>query len=62
MFSGRGPEIEIRIDSVPFFSLEAFFGVNELKRVEDTSSDPIFIPGGIIMGNRIVSTVYVRLN
>ena len=60
MFSGRGPEIEVRIDSVPFFDLGAFFGVKELERVEDSNSDPIFIPGGIIMGNQIVSTVYVR--
>ena len=59
MFTGRGPEIEVRIDSVPFFDLEQLFGVKELKRVEDSNSDTIFIPGGIIMGNRIVSSVYV---
>ena len=61
MLSGRGPEIEERIDSVAFFDLETFIGVKELERVEDSNSDPIFIPGGIIVGNQIVSTVYVRL-
>ena len=57
---GRGPEIEVTVDSVPFFDLETFPGVKELDKVQDSNSNPIFVPGGMIMGSRKVSTIYVR--
>ena len=45
----------------PFIDLQSFQEVKELDRVQDANSGPIFIPGGTIMGNHKVSTVYVSL-
>lgn len=42
------------------FDLEDFPGVMELSRDEvDSSSDPINIDGGLILGNEVVTTAQV---
>ena len=44
---------------VPYFDLESFPGVEELRREKDTNSEPINIPLGLLFGDRIVTTAYV---
>ena len=44
---------------VPYFGLENFPGVAELRREKDANSDPINIPLGLLFGDRIVTTAYV---
>ena len=44
---------------VPYFDLENFPGVAELRREKDANSDPIIIPLGLLFGDRIVTTAYV---
>ena len=44
---------------VPYFDLESFPGVAELKRQKDANSEAIRIPRGIILGDRIVTAAYV---
>ena len=34
----------------------------ELPRTQDSYSDPIFIPGGLVFGDEIVTQVYVSLS
>ena len=44
---------------VPYFDLEGFPGVEELRREKDANSEPISIPLGLLFGDRIVTTAYV---
>ncbi len=44
---------------VPFLDLNDFPGADQLNRVADSSSPPIFLPTSIIFGGETVSTVYV---
>ena len=46
-------------DTIPYFDLEKFDGVEEIEREQDANSEPIFIPNGIVVGDRIVSSVFV---
>ena len=52
------PDVEF-LDVVPYFDLESFPGVAELKRQKDANSEPISIPRGIILGAHIATTAYV---
>ena len=47
-------------DSVPFIDVRIFPGYLELKKTEvDSVSDPVYIPGGLLFGDEIVSVLYV---
>ena len=56
-----GPDVHVVEvpEFVPYFDLEGFPGVEELKREKDANSEPISIPRGILFGNRIVTTAFV---
>jgi len=56
-----GPDVPVveLPEFVPYFDLESFPGVKELKREKDANSEPITIPFGILFGDRIVKTAYV---
>ena len=56
--SFSGPVVELP-EVVPYFDLESFPGVVELRRVKDANSEPISIPLGLLIGDRIVTTAYV---
>ena len=45
---------------VSYFDLEGFPGVAELRRVKDANSEPISIPLGLLFGDQILTTAYVR--
>ena len=59
--SYSGPDIPVveLPEVVPYFDLEGFPGVAELRRVKDANSEPINIPLGLLFGDRIVATAYV---
>lgn len=60
IYLGDGEEIVIDVDSLPFVNLTAFPGVKELdKAVPDATSEPIYIPDGLIFGDDIVTSTYV---
>ena len=44
---------------VPYFDLEGFPGVEELRREKDANSEPINIPLGLLFGDRIVAIAFV---
>ena len=51
---------EVEFNSFP--DLVTFPDFRELDKTEvDSFSDPIHIPGGLLFGNKIVSTLYVRI-
>ena len=52
------PVVELP-EVVPYFDLEGFPGVEELKREKDATSEPISIPLGLLFGDRIVTIAYV---
>ena len=56
-----GPDIPVveLPEVVPYFDLEGFPGVEELRREKDANSEPISIPLGLLFGDRIVTTAYV---
>ena len=56
-----GPDVPVveLPEIIPYFDLEGFLGVEELKREKDANSEPISIPHGILFGGRIVTTAYV---
>ena len=56
-----GPDIPVveLPEVVPYFDLEDFPGVEELRREKDANSEPISIPLGLLFGDRIVTTAYV---
>ena len=56
-----GPDVPVveLPEIIPYFDLEGFPGVTELKREKDANSEPISIPHGILFGGRIVTTAYV---
>ena len=56
-----GPDVPVveLPEFVPYFDLEGFPGVEELKRKKDANSEPITIPVGILFGDRTVKTAYV---
>ena len=58
-----GPEIPVveLPELVPYFYLEDFPGVAELKREKDANSAPLGIPFGLLFGDRVVTTAYVRI-
>lgn len=41
------------------FDITHFPGVLELERVEDATSDAIYIPNGFIFGDEVVTTAFV---
>lgn len=54
------PDVPVEVQEfVPYFDLEDFPGVEELKREKDINSEPIGIPHGILFGDRIVTRAYV---
>ena len=57
-----GPDIPVveLPEIVPYFDLESFPGVAELRREKDANSEPIIIPLGLLFGDRIVTTAYVN--
>ena len=59
--SYSGPDILVfeLPEVVPYFDLEGFSGMEELKREKDANSDPISIPLGLLFGDRIVAIAYV---
>ena len=59
--SDSGPDVPVveLPELVPYFDLEGFPGVAELRRVKDANSEPINIPLGLLFGDRIVTTAYV---
>ena len=61
--SYSGPDVPVveLPEVVPYFDLEGFAGVTELRRVKDANSEPIIIPLGLLFGDRIVTTAYVRM-
>ncbi len=50
---------QLQVDAIPFVDLQNFPGVMELKRETDAHSDPIFIPRGLLFGNKRVASAYV---
>ena len=46
---------------LPFFDIIDLPGMNELERVVDAVSEPIYIPDGLIFGDEVVSRVFVSL-
>ena len=57
---GDVEEIVIDIDSLPFVNLMEFPGVMELDETKpDSTSGPIYIPDGLIFGDKIVTSAYV---
>ena len=46
-------------DAIPFLDLQGFSGLSELPREQDAFSEPIFIPRGMIIDDRVVTSVYV---
>ena len=56
-----GPDVPVveLPEVVPYFDLESFPGVAELRREKDANSEPISIPLGLLFGDRIVTTAYV---
>ena len=59
--SYSGPDVPVveLPEVVPYFDLEGFPGVEELKREKDATSEPISIPLGLLFGDRIVTIAYV---
>ena len=58
-YSGRQiPVVELP-EVVPYFDLEDFPGVEELRREKDANSESISIPLGLLFGDRIVTAAYV---
>ena len=55
-----GPTIVLG-DLLPYYDLSSIPGLMELPRVQDASSPPIFIPGRLVYGRRIVKSVYVSV-
>ena len=56
-----GPDIPVveLPEVVPYFDLEDFPGVEELRREKDANSKPINIPLGLLFGDRIVAIAFV---
>ena len=59
--SCSGPDIPVfeLPEVVPYFDLEGFPGVEELKREKDANSEPINIPLRLLLGDRTVTIAYV---
>ena len=47
------------IEYLPFYILIDIPGLLELPRTQDSHSDPIFVPGGLIFGEEEVTQVFV---
>ena len=49
---------------LPFYSLveSDIPGLLELPRTQDSHSDPIFVPDGLIFGDEMITQVYVSIN
>ena len=56
-----GPDIPVveLPEVVPYFDMEDFPGVEELRREKDANSEPINIPLGLLFGDRIVAIAFV---
>ena len=62
VLSYSGPDVPVEFPEViPYFDLESFPGVVDLRRVKDANSEPINIPLGLLFGDRVVTTAYVRI-
>lgn len=60
---GDGEEIVIDFESLDFVNLMTFPGAKELDNTRpDATSDPIYIPDGLIFGDELVTSAYVSLN
>ncbi len=60
LFLGEVEEVIIEErDSLPLFDITDFPGVLELERVEDATSDAIYIPNGFVFGDEVVTTAFV---
>ena len=57
--SGRQVPVVELPEVVPYFDLEDFPGVEELRREKDANSEPINIPLGLLFGDRIVAIAFV---
>ena len=47
---------------LPFYNLTGIPGLQELPRMQDSNSPPIFVPGGLIYGAEEVTQVFVSEN
>lgn len=53
---------EVTFDELlPYFDLTGIRGVMELPREEESNSGPILIPGSLLYGDKLRSTVYVSV-
>lgn len=52
------PEVMFE-ELLPFFDLSSVAGVQELSRTQDSHSGAIYIPGGLVYGNEIATSIYV---
>ena len=59
--SYSGPDVPVvqLQEVVPYFDLENFPRMTELRREKDANSEAISIPLGLLFGDRIVTTAYV---
>ncbi len=46
---------------VPFMNITEFPSVAELERVQDGVSEAIIIPNGLLFGDSLVTTAFVRI-
>ena len=53
------PDDIFDMDAIPFLDLQGLPGLSELPREQDANSEPIFIPRGMIIDDRVVTSVYV---
>ena len=47
------------IEYLPFYTLIDIPGLLELPRTQDSHSNPIFVPGGLIFGEEEVTQIFV---
>lgn len=60
IFAGNGGEVVIDIEFLPFADLTEFPGVKELDKTgPDPTSEAVYIPDGLIFGDKIVTSAYV---
>ena len=59
--TGDGEEIGFDIEFLPFVDLTMFPGVMELDKTgPDPTSEPIYIPDGMLFGDTTVTSAYVN--
>lgn len=61
MNADEGGPIVIDIEFLPFVDITEFPGFMELDKTKpDATSDPVYIPDGLIFGDTTVTSAYVR--